>query len=104
MRLPKPNQGPFGSEERALSALIDRLVRAFDPEAIYLFGSRARGDATPLSDFDLHADHIVRGRWRGGRPRRGLCAGRRPRDPLRGHPLLAWGVRAREAYADGRVS
>jgi predicted nucleotidyltransferase len=29
------------------------LVAAFDPEAVYLFGSRARGDATPLSDFDL---------------------------------------------------
>jgi hypothetical protein len=33
--------------------LVERLVAAFDPEAIYLFGSRARGDATPLSDFDL---------------------------------------------------
>ena len=48
MRLPKPNYGSLGSEERALSALIDRLVEAFDPEAIYLFGSRARGDATRL--------------------------------------------------------
>ena len=53
MRLPKPNYGPFGSEERALSALVGRLVEAFDPDAIYLFGSRARGDATPHSDFDL---------------------------------------------------
>jgi predicted nucleotidyltransferase len=53
MRSPKPNYGAFGSEERALSALVDRLVKAFDPEAIFLFGSRARGDATPLSDFDL---------------------------------------------------
>jgi predicted nucleotidyltransferase len=33
--------------------LVEKLVAAFDPEAIYLFGSRARGDATPLSDFDL---------------------------------------------------
>jgi uncharacterized protein len=53
MRQPKPNYGPFGSEDEALSALVDRLVEAFNPEAIYLFGSRARGDATPLSDFDL---------------------------------------------------
>jgi predicted nucleotidyltransferase len=53
MRPPRPNYGSFGSEKRALSALVDRLVKAFDPEAIYLFGSRARGDATPLSDFDL---------------------------------------------------
>jgi uncharacterized protein len=53
MRSPKPNYGAFGSEDGALSALVDRLVKAFDPEAIYLFGSRARGDGTPLSDFDL---------------------------------------------------
>jgi predicted nucleotidyltransferase len=53
MRPPGQNFGPFGSEQRALSALVERLVVAFDPEAIYLFGSRARGDATPLSDFDL---------------------------------------------------
>jgi uncharacterized protein len=53
MRTPRPNYGPFGSEQRTLSALVERLVAAFDPEAIYLFGSRARGDATPLSDFDL---------------------------------------------------
>jgi len=53
MRTPRPNYGRFGSEQRALSALVERLVEAFDPEAIYLFGSRARGDATPLSDFDI---------------------------------------------------
>jgi predicted nucleotidyltransferase len=53
MRTPRPNYGPFGSEQRTLSALVDRLVAVFDPEAIYLFGSRALGDATPLSDFDL---------------------------------------------------
>jgi predicted nucleotidyltransferase len=53
MRTPRPNYGPFGSEQRTLSALLERLVAVFDPEAIYLFGSRARGDATPLSDFDL---------------------------------------------------
>jgi predicted nucleotidyltransferase len=53
MRTPGPNYGPFDSEPHKLAALIERLVAAFDPEAIYLFGSRARGDATPLSDFDL---------------------------------------------------
>lgn len=53
MRAPRANYGGFGSEQLALSALVDRLVATFDPEAIYLFGSRARGDATALSDFDL---------------------------------------------------
>ena len=30
-----------------------RIVGAIDPGAIWLFGSRARGDARPDSDFDL---------------------------------------------------
>jgi hypothetical protein len=45
--------GPFRSEEAALRYLRDRLVFALKPDAIWLFGSRARGDAHPKSDFDL---------------------------------------------------
>ena len=33
--------------------MVRRLVEAFDPVAIYLFGSRARGDAGEDSDYDL---------------------------------------------------
>lgn len=47
------NKGQFASESDALDAVVDRLVRAIDPSAIWLFGSRARGDARPDSDFDL---------------------------------------------------
>ena len=36
-----------------LAVMIDRLVAAFDPEEIYLFGSRARGDYSEESDYDL---------------------------------------------------
>jgi len=36
-----------------LERLIGRIVDAMQPDAIYLFGSRARGDARPDSDFDL---------------------------------------------------
>lgn len=53
MRAPRPNYGPFETEQAALSAIVGRLVQALDPKVIYLFGSRARGDATPLSDFDI---------------------------------------------------
>ncbi len=48
-----PNYGPYGNEAGALAALVERLVAALDPQMIWLFGSRARGDARPDSDFDL---------------------------------------------------
>ncbi len=39
--------------DKAVAALLERIVPALAPEAVYLFGSRARGDASPDSDFDL---------------------------------------------------
>ena len=36
-----------------LSEMVRRLVETFRPERIYLFGSHARGEETPDSDFDL---------------------------------------------------
>ena len=36
-----------------LAEIVRRLVEAYQPERIYLFGSRARGDARPESDYDL---------------------------------------------------
>jgi predicted nucleotidyltransferase len=36
-----------------LAEIIDRLVQAYSPECIYLFGSKARGDDGPDSDYDL---------------------------------------------------
>ena len=36
-----------------LSEICNRLVQAFHPLAIHLFGSKARGDATVESDYDL---------------------------------------------------
>jgi uncharacterized protein len=38
---------------RELKEIVDRLVQAYEPEAVYLFGSQARGDAGPDSDYDL---------------------------------------------------
>ena len=38
---------------RWLPLLKRRIVRGFDPDRIILFGSQARGDATPDSDLDL---------------------------------------------------
>jgi predicted transcriptional regulator/predicted nucleotidyltransferase len=45
--------GPFRDESAALAFLRDRLVASLRPKAVWLFGSRARGDARPDSDFDL---------------------------------------------------
>lgn len=36
-----------------LAELVRRLADAYSPECIYLFGSVARGDAGPDSDYDL---------------------------------------------------
>lgn len=36
-----------------LAEVVRRLVEAYQPERIYLFGSTARGDPGPDSDYDL---------------------------------------------------
>lgn len=41
------------TSDLTLLEIVDRLVAAFHPEAIYLFGSRARGGARTDSDYDL---------------------------------------------------
>lgn len=44
---------PFSNEESLLKQMVQTIVREVSPEAIILFGSRARGDARPDSDVDL---------------------------------------------------
>jgi predicted nucleotidyltransferase len=46
---------PHLTEEdlNALTPIVERLIEAYQPERIYLFGSKARGDSGPDSDFDL---------------------------------------------------
>lgn len=36
-----------------LAEILRRLIAAYEPQRIYLFGSCARGEAGPDSDFDL---------------------------------------------------
>ena len=47
------NYGGHANADETLAEIVHRLVEALDPVAIYLFGSRARGNARPDSDFDL---------------------------------------------------
>ncbi|MBK1731094.1 nucleotidyltransferase domain-containing protein [Thiococcus pfennigii] len=49
---PLPAETEF-DEAEVLRQMVDIIVREADPEAIVLFGSRARGDAQPDSDVDL---------------------------------------------------
>src|SRR2546422_8533277 len=44
---------PKVTADLALAEIVRRLVAAFQPERIYLFGSKARGEAGPDSDYDL---------------------------------------------------
>ena len=41
------------AEDPVLADIVRRLVETFEPERIYLFGSKARGDEGPGSDYDL---------------------------------------------------
>lgn len=45
--------GYFRMSDPILDEMIARLVSAFHPEEIFLFGSRARGTASQDSDYDL---------------------------------------------------
>ena len=44
----KPN-----SSDTVLAEIVRRLVEAYRPERVYLFGSHARGQASPDSDYDI---------------------------------------------------
>ena len=41
------------SDSTGLGEIVRRLIESYQPERIYLFGSKARGDAGPDSDYDL---------------------------------------------------
>jgi predicted nucleotidyltransferase len=41
------------TSDAVLAEVVRRLVGAYRPERVYLFGSVARGDAGPDSDYDL---------------------------------------------------
>ena len=41
------------ASDPVLAEVVRRLVEAYRPERVYLFGSVARGDAGPDSDYDL---------------------------------------------------
>lgn len=50
---PYPPKGRTLENDPVLAEIVRRLGVAYRPERIYLFGSRARGDDGPDSDYDL---------------------------------------------------
>ncbi len=46
-------EAPYRVTDPTLAELLHRLVPAYQPERVYLFGSRARGEVGPDSDYDL---------------------------------------------------
>jgi hypothetical protein len=44
---------PPSADDPVLAEVVRRLVEAYHPLQIYLFGSAARGDAGPDSDYDI---------------------------------------------------
>lgn len=49
----KLSSEPSPPTDPLLAEIVRRLVAAYRPERVYLFGSAARGEATADSDFDL---------------------------------------------------
>ena len=52
-RLEKMADGEVLRRDPVLAEVVRRLVQAYAPERVYLFGSKARGDAGADSDYDL---------------------------------------------------
>jgi predicted nucleotidyltransferase len=44
---------PMLLEDPVLAEIVQRLVKAYEPERVYLFGSKARREDGPESDYDL---------------------------------------------------
>lgn len=49
----RASRGYSAERDPLLAEIVRRLVAAYQPERIYLFGSRARGEAGPDSDYDV---------------------------------------------------
>ncbi len=50
---PMQNLSENNSRQQSLDEAVRKLVAAYEPERVYLFGSTARGDANEHSDFDF---------------------------------------------------
>jgi predicted nucleotidyltransferase len=49
----EPVMSGLMASDPILAEIVRRLIEAYSPDRIYLFGSKARGDSSPDSDYDL---------------------------------------------------
>lgn len=66
---------PWVTREEAIAEITRRLVEACQPVRVYLFGSEARGDASPDSDLDFLVvvpDNVADDVIHGGRLRQAM--------------------------------
>ena len=70
-------------DDQRLPEAVRRMLAAGSPEKIILFGSRARGDARPESDFDfLVVEHSGRPRYERAVPYFSALAGLFPEEDV----------------------
>lgn len=99
------------SAQKFIHEMVTRIVTQFQPEKIILFGSHARGDATPDSDIDLLVVMPVKGSKRKTRLniRTALHDIPMPKDVIVSDPLeFEWrkdivGTIEWPAYREGKV-
>src|SRR5712692_1869756 len=53
LRMATGMQTPALQQDQKLREIVRRLAEVYQPERIYLFGSKARGDDGPHSDYDV---------------------------------------------------
>lgn len=49
----EPVRKPPSADDPILAEIVKKIVEVYHPERVYVFGSAARGDARPWSDYDL---------------------------------------------------
>src|SRR4030095_10695802 len=52
-KVQSPTLAPPSADDPILAGVVRRLQQLYQPEKIYLFGSTARGESGPDSDYDL---------------------------------------------------
>ena len=53
MKTVQANMSKIAVKNNKVDTVLEQIIKAYDPEKVYLFGSAARGDDDEYSDLDL---------------------------------------------------